>query len=537
MRGVNSRSPRPLLSRRRLRRFPWCFGPPCYRPPGLRLHVAFALLFSVSVRAEPVSALDASQWTHTRVFLTGGAISRGATMRFGEATSTLGAAPRLLGLHLSGAHFTKESFGFSFDARADLIGATSELTGRRIGSQAVKGSVQLALRWQPSLLVGLELHGGFGVGRLAFLRTVGSVSDTEYALLAGPTAMGVFTLEPTTWLSVQLFGRGEFSVVTLSGWAVGGGLQARVRLVEVGPLEVGLAVSAEATLGRHTNSSRSVDDFVWRAGIGPSVQARHGGTTPLAPPTPELPSLVGSVRQEDKASPQGVLPVAGATVVVRNQTVTSDAAGAFSVSGLEAGPATVTVSAPGFKPSTREVVVTPGTPVQVLVTLVPPSGPGSISGVVRASPEKPLAGVKLTAGALGATSDAAGAFTLGPVGPGPVKVKATLEGYAAADEVVQVAPEATTTLELTLEPLAQRSKARIRGVISSAAGPVAKATVRIVELKLKQAVKADGRFEAEVAGGRYTLVIEAPKHVTQTRTVEVADGDQAIFQIELEKAR
>ena len=74
-------------------------------------------------------------------------------------------------------------------------------------------------------------------------------------------------------------------------------------------------------------------------------------------------------------------------------------------------------------------------------------------------------------------------------------------------------------------------------VISSAAGPVAKATVRVVELKLKQAVKADGRFEVEVPGGKYTLVIEAPKHVTQTKQVEVADGDQAIFQIELEKLR
>jgi hypothetical protein len=73
--------------------------------------------------------------------------------------------------------------------------------------------------------------------------------------------------------------------------------------------------------------------------------------------------------------------------------------------------------------------------------------------------------------------------------------------------------------------------------VSSATGPVAKATVRIVELKMKQVVKPDGRFEADVAGGKYTLVIEAPKHVTQTRIVEVADGDQAIFQIELEKTR
>jgi hypothetical protein len=64
-----------------------------------------------------------------------------------------------------------------------------------------------------------------------------------------------------------------------------------------------------------------------------------------------------------------------------------------------------------------------------------------------------------------------------------------------------------------------------------------KATVRVVELKVKLAVKADGRFTADVPSGKYTLVIEAKGYVTQTKTVVVSGGDQAIFHTELERSR
>lgn len=64
-----------------------------------------------------------------------------------------------------------------------------------------------------------------------------------------------------------------------------------------------------------------------------------------------------------------------------------------------------------------------------------------------------------------------------------------------------------------------------------------KATVRVVELKLKLPVKPDGRFSADVPSGKYTLIIEARGYLTQTKTVEVSGGDQAIFHAELEKTR
>jgi len=228
--------------------------------------------------------------------------------------------------------------------------------------------------------------------------------------------------------------------------------------------------------------------------------------------------------------------VAGALISLSATMLTSDASGHFEASDLPEGAVTLKVSAPGLRPSTRQLALASGPPLEVEVVLETPTGPGRITGVVRAG-TKVLPGAKVQGQGAVVTSDASGAFTIEKAGPGPVKVSVSRSGYANADEVVQVPAEGTATLEVTLEPVTQRSKAKLRGVISSASGPLAKATVRVPQLKLKQVVKADGRFELEVPGGQYTLIIEAPKHVTQTRTVEVLDGDQAIFQIELEKTR
>ena len=92
-------------------------------------------------------------------------------------------------------------------------------------------------------------------------------------------------------------------------------------------------------------------------------------------------------------------------------------------------------------------------------------------------------------------------------------------------------------LDFLLVAKATEVRATLRGLIRAKSGEMVKATVRVVELKLKLEVKADGRFSAEVPSGKYTLVIEARGFVTQTKTVEVSGGDQAIFHAELEPAR
>jgi hypothetical protein len=74
----------------------------------------------------------------------------------------------------------------------------------------------------------------------------------------------------------------------------------------------------------------------------------------------------------------------------------------------------------------------------------------------------------------------------------------------------------------------------VRGQVRSARGgkPV-RAQLEIRESK--QAISADetGAFSVQLPGGKYTVRIAAPGFITQTKTVIVRDGDQAIFNVDL----
>lgn len=494
-----------------------------------------ALIISSSVFAQSISGLHEDQWVTSRTFATFGASVRSSTQVFPEGTVNVGGGPRLLAMHLSGAVYPRKFFGVGFALRSDLLGAQktdpdSSSNDRPLQQQTVQGYATAALRWQPVLLFAVEGQLGWWAGRMALIRPL-ATPVAEFTATTGPVVGLALTLDPTTRFTAQLYGRLEFGFAPLNGAGLTIGGQFRYGLVDVGPFELGLAASVELTGGRWSGATITrVDENALRFGVGPSLVSRRPAPEQVVP-TSAAPSVIGKVTRADGS------PVAAATVTALARTATTDDAGAFTLDELLSGPVTVEASAPLLRSASKQVVVTPGVSVDVTLVLEAKTGPGSIIGVVRAAPDKPLAGAKVTAGSTSVLTSATGQYSLAKMGPGPVKVKVTLDGYTPADEVVQVAPEAEATLEVTLEVATQRSKAKIRGVVSSAAGPVAKATVRIVELKLKQTVKPDGRFEAEVLGGKYTLIIEAAKHVTQTRIVEVADGDQAIFQIELEKAR
>ncbi|MBL8940429.1 MAG: carboxypeptidase regulatory-like domain-containing protein [Archangium sp.] len=499
----------------------------------------FALVFVLasSAFAQPIGSLHDEQWVHTRVSLLAGGALRGFQQITVDAVETK-ISPRGVVApsgQLLGVVFFRPWLGAGLEVRSDFSKVqrqvNGQLTGDPIEQFGLKTYATAAFRWQPSLLFSVEGHAGFVLARSTLLSTSTgtAVSTGLFGVVGGANLL----LEPLAQLTILAGGRIDYTFA--SAQTLGFSLTAQLRwgFVELGPFTLGLAVTGDYSVLGYGRSAvvTSATESVLRFGIGPSLVGRREAPPGAEKPLAEAPSVVGKVTRVDGGS------IAGAKVTVGAVTVTSDASGAFEVVGLRAGPASVKATANGFKAASRDIVVTPGTPVIVTLVLPVPTGPGRITGVVKSKADKPLAGAKVVMGAVNVLTSATGTYALEPAGPGPVKVVVSLDGYAIADESVQVVPESTATLDVTLEPLAQRTKAKIRGVISSAAGPVAKATVRIVELKLKQAVKADGRFEADVAGGKYTLVIEAPKHVTQTRLVEVADGDQAIFQIELEKAR
>lgn len=500
----------------------------------------FALVFVLasSALAQPIGSLHEEQWVHTRVSLLGGGAIRSFTQTTLDEVSTKIEPGGVVApsAQLLGTVFFRPWLGVNLEVRSDFSKVQRKLNDQLVGDPieqfGVKTYATVALRWQPALSFSVEGLAGFVAARSTLLST--STGTSLSTGLFGVAAGANLVLEPLAQLSILAGGRVDFTFFSARTLGITVTGQVRYGFIDLGAFNLGLAVAADLSMLGYgaTPTVTTANEAVVRFGIGPSLVGRR-----LAPvvigdkPAGEAPSIVGKVTRVDGGS------ISGAKVNVGAVTVISDESGAFELSGLRAGPATVKATANGFKAGSQNVIVTPGTPVVVTLVLQVPTGPGRITGVVKSKAEKPLANAKVVMGSVTVMTSATGTYALEPAGPGPVKVVISLEGYATADESVQVVPESTATLDVTLEPNAQRTKAKIRGVISSAAGPVAKATVRIVELKLKQAVKADGRFEADVAGGKYTLIIEAPKHVTQTRIVEVADGDQAIFQIELEKAR
>jgi len=489
-------------------------------------------LFALAANSALAQPLHPDQWISARGLVTVGANSRRLTEGLAGAKTTsieLNPGINLATFYGSGTVYTRKWFGVTADLRSDLVSVEPRSGGARISQPSLRGAAAATFRWQPSTYFGLEGQLGWHGAMLSFLTLPPQPAGIRLGT-TGPAAGLVISVDPTEHFGFQVSAHGQLGFGTASGLALLFAGNARFGFVQVGPLDLGIALSLEFQPSGYTVNDFRTDEQVWRLGLGPSFVIRQP-----APPKElvgvSAPSVVGTVTDGDGK------PVSNATLSSQGIGASTDERGVFALEGLAPGPANVRAEAAGLRAATKEVVVTPGTPVEVKFVLVPPTGPGSIKGVVRAGPGKPLAGAKVTVGAATLTTSASGEWSVKDVGPGPVKVKVTLDGYAPADEVVQVPPEAPANLDVTLEPVAQRTKAKIRGVISSAAGPVAKATVRIVELKLKQGVKADGRFEAEVPGGKYTLIIEAPKHVTQTRPIEVLDGDQAIFQIELEKTR
>jgi hypothetical protein len=75
----------------------------------------------------------------------------------------------------------------------------------------------------------------------------------------------------------------------------------------------------------------------------------------------------------------------------------------------------------------------------------------------------------------------------------------------------------------------------MRGQVRTVRGKPVAALLKIPEAQINTRTASDGRFHVRVPGGRYTVVFEAPGFVRQSKTVEVADGDQAIFYVDLSK--
>jgi hypothetical protein len=134
-------------------------------------------------------------------------------------------------------------------------------------------------------------------------------------------------------------------------------------------------------------------------------------------------------------------------------------------------------------------------------------------------------------------SNARGEFSLESLPPGVGTLHVEAPGYEPIDKALTLAVGKREDLDLTLEAMARQGKAIIRGTVRSAHGRKLKATLAIPEANLRSKLQRNGAFVFEVPPGRYTLKVSAVGYRTQSKSFELAGGEESIFSIELRRKR
>ncbi|MDQ3265265.1 MAG: carboxypeptidase-like regulatory domain-containing protein [Myxococcota bacterium] len=412
-------------------------------------------------------------------------------------------------------------------------------------SAAVAGSARLRLN--PSLE--LELQAGLGVWSVPFLLYDADVESnlaTRQLQVFGPRlgAGGIWTtpsygLEVRARLSPTAFTAGLGGLTSTSGH-LSFNLQGTLGALHLGKFELVPLAGYELTaFGGQERTAADVEPTLKASQISHrlylGLRAQFGEAM-----VKRVPTGPGSIRGQVLSETGEPMP--GALVrVVGSATAQgiSGPKGEFNLAQVPHGPVELEVDAAGYRVARLAMTLTPEAALSSSVRLEKKVGPGRITGRAFArnddgAPGAPLAGVQVEGpDAQLVVSDAAGAFTLEKVGPGLVTVFIRSSGYQELEEVVEVPPETAAALEVSLARQKQKTLASLRGRVRSVAGKPIAAQLRIPEAKVAVRAGADGRFLLRLPGGRYSVVFSAPGFITQTKSLQVADGDQALFYVDL----
>ncbi|RKG95002.1 hypothetical protein D7V97_37975 [Corallococcus sp. CA053C] len=240
-------------------------------------------------------------------------------------------------------------------------------------------------------------------------------------------------------------------------------------------------------------------------------------------------------------------PLAGARVLVpslrapgTSEELVTDAQGEVRAL-LPSGAQSARVSVEGYEEVTESATVSDSeenAPVQVRLrkkVQAPTTGSLKVTVVQGKGGGVPLPGVRVTAGTVALRTDMRGEALLEGLEPGPVAVSVAAPGFRPAEEAAVVVVGQASELRVELTPVRSRKElATLLGQVRSArSGRPLVATVSIPQAKVRTRTDKVGGFTARVRGGTYRITLSAPGHVSQTKTVTVRDGEQAIFNVDL----
>ncbi|MDR0276157.1 MAG: carboxypeptidase regulatory-like domain-containing protein [Burkholderiaceae bacterium] len=247
----------------------------------------------------------------------------------------------------------------------------------------------------------------------------------------------------------------------------------------------------------------------------------------VQPPSSPTEAALGGVIRDSNGNPlQSVTVTVGAALTV------TDATGAYQITGLSPGVATVTASLSGYQMVTANITLVAGpgnlfSPTLYAIGVTPPAA--SLQGVVvnAAGAAIPSASVALGGGVTVAT-DADGKFAFTNQAAGAFALTISTTGYASVTVTGSLVAGVNDVGKITLPPpppLPTTGDMRGKVVDQSTGLPIAGATVQLVENSSSASTASDGRFAfGGVAPGAYTLRASALGYRAASGSVPVVAG-------------
>ncbi|WP_240358991.1 MSCRAMM family protein [Pyxidicoccus trucidator] len=268
--------------------------------------------------------------------------------------------------------------------------------------------------------------------------------------------------------------------------------------------------------------------------VGAALEFSWNDSAPVAPPPPPARVPAGSLSVRVLDAESGA-PLPGARVVLGDVERVADAQGLVEAE-LPPGEVAARVSAEGYAPGEARATVEDGGRAALEVRaqkLPPPTGALRVT-VVNSQTGVPLPGVRVAVGAREVRTDMMGQARVKDLAPGPVAVTVKSPGFRPAEEAAIVVAGQEAALSVPLASERKSGPATLTGQVRSTRGgkPLA-ATLRIPLAKVRTRADTKGAFNVRVKGGTYRITISAPGHLSQTKSVKLRDGEQAIFNVDL----
>jgi hypothetical protein len=391
-----------------------------------------------------------------------------------------------------------------------------------------------------------ELSAGYGFAQLPMFSDSSNPNPTfqrggrHAALLGGRVRIPLFQraqaevrAELPLALSAQVAGGGA----SASGFAAGAALLFPVK--RLGPWEAAAALDYQFVKDKlEADSGARSDQTLQR--VGAALQLSWFGADAASPQAPLVSearpgTLTLQVLDAEKGTPlasaEVVLVVGGAA----RAPLATNEKGQVRVPELPPGAVVAQVSAPGYEPAEGSAIVPSEgeATLQVRTRKLPPAV-GSVKILVTDKRDNaPMPDVKVVVGGKELRTDAAGQARLEKLPAGPVLVKVSAEGFQSAEEAVVIIGGQEAELPIPLVLAKRLGYATISGTVRSTRGSPLVATLVIPAAKVRTRTSTDGSFSLKLKPGTFRIIISAKGHLTQTKSVTVRDGEQAIFNVDL----